>query len=133
MANLQKIKVLAREKKITLAQLASDIGITQQALLKIIRENSTKIETLERISNILKVSPAIFFEDDITKNVFQVAGGDAMYQSAKTTMSPEEFSLVIKEKDERIKDLKDQINDLRNYIEYIKTTTQKIYTPSVTV
>ena len=121
MANLQKIKTLAQEKKITLVQLSAEIGITHQALLKIIRENSTKIETLERISYVLKVSPAVFFEDDITMSVFQVAeNGDAMYQSTKTTVPTEDYSLAIKEKDERIKDLKDQIKDLREYIEFIK-------------
>lgn len=117
MANLQKIRAIADEKKITIAQLAAEIGITQQALLKIIRENSTKIETLERISNILKVSPAVFFEDELTKSIIQVTKtGDNMYNSTKTV----DYSLALKEKDEHIKDLQSQIKDLRDFIDVLK-------------
>lgn len=63
MANLLKIKELAREQGLTIEQIASEADMTPQALHKLIRENSTKIETLERLSCILKVSPRIFFDD----------------------------------------------------------------------
>ena len=63
MANLSKIKELAREQGLTIEQVAIEAEMTPQALHKLIRENSTKIETLERLANILKVSPRIFFED----------------------------------------------------------------------
>ena len=50
MANLQLIKELADQKNISLSAIASELGITPQALSKIIRNNSTKIETLEKIA-----------------------------------------------------------------------------------
>lgn len=62
MANLQKIKDLAKERDITLDTLASEVGITPQALSKIMRDNSTKVSTLERICHVLSVSPMVFFE-----------------------------------------------------------------------
>ena len=85
MVNLQLIKKLADEKNILLTDIANELGITQQALSKIIRNNSTKIETLERIALILKVPVTIFFEDtksngDFSQKVYgdhnQVAGRD---------------------------------------------------------
>ena len=63
MANLQKIKEIAEEKNISLSALAGELGITPQALFKLMRNNSTKIETLEKIATILKVPVVSFFED----------------------------------------------------------------------
>ncbi len=62
MVNLNKIKVLAAEKKIGLGDLASEVGITHQALNKILRTNSTSLDTLEKISQALGVSIDSFFE-----------------------------------------------------------------------
>lgn len=64
MANLQIIKELAREKNFPLEQLAKELEITPQALSKIMRENSTKVSTLERIAQILKVSVMVFFPEE---------------------------------------------------------------------
>jgi transcriptional regulator with XRE-family HTH domain len=67
MANLQKIKEIADEKNISLSALAGELGITPQALFKLMRNNSTKIETLEKIATILKVPIVSFFEEgDVT-------------------------------------------------------------------
>lgn len=76
MANLQLIKEFADKKNITLAQIANELGITPQALSKIMRNNSTKIETLERIADILKVSVTLFFDKPENKGVKQVSHGD---------------------------------------------------------
>ena len=64
MANLQKIKSILKEKGLTIRYLAGELGISEQGLQKLIRENSTKIETLEAIANILEVSISIFFDKD---------------------------------------------------------------------
>ena len=63
MANLFKIKEIARSKKISIKNLAESIGITEQGLQKLIRENSTKVETLESIALCLSVPISIFFDD----------------------------------------------------------------------
>lgn len=63
MANLHRIKEIILKKNLSIKEVSRDVGITEQALLKIIRENSTKIETLEKIAMKLNVSPKIFFDD----------------------------------------------------------------------
>ncbi len=63
MANLQKIKEIADKKNISLSALSGELGITPQALFKLMRNNSTKIETLEKIATILKVPIVSFFGD----------------------------------------------------------------------
>ena len=65
MANLQLIKDIAEQKNIPLSTIASELGITPQALSKLMRNNSTKIDTLEKIARILKVSVCCFFKDDV--------------------------------------------------------------------
>lgn len=73
MANLQKIKTLAVAAGIGMESLASQLGITPQALSKLIRNNSTKIETLEAIARILNVPVTVFF-DDASSSVNVVSG-----------------------------------------------------------
>ncbi|GHT33183.1 hypothetical protein FACS189434_06720 [Bacteroidia bacterium] len=63
MTNLFKIKEIARVKKISLKTLAKYADITEQGLQKLIRENSTKVETLEKIAATLGVSVGIFFDE----------------------------------------------------------------------
>lgn len=64
MANLLKIKELLKEKKITIKSFSADIGMTEQGLQKLIRDNSTKIETLELIAKKLNVSVMVFFDEN---------------------------------------------------------------------
>ena len=63
MANLKIIKYLAKGRGISLGQLADGVGISLGAVQKIIRENSTRIETLEKICAVLDVKVDIFFND----------------------------------------------------------------------
>lgn len=67
MANLLKIKDLAKERKIPLKALAEKIGMTPEALSTMMRNGTTNTRTLEKISEILSVSPSVFFEDDNNK------------------------------------------------------------------
>lgn len=62
MVELGKITVLCKERGISLKDVAGQAGITYQGLNKIIRSNSTTIETLVSISAALNVSPCVFFE-----------------------------------------------------------------------
>lgn len=68
MANLLKIKGLLKENKMSLRKLAADVGITEQGLQKLIRENSTKVDTLEAIARIFKVPVSYFFDNESPTN-----------------------------------------------------------------
>jgi len=63
MANLNIIRKIAEEKKISLKEIAESAGVTQNGLQRILNENSTKIETLEKIAKHLEVPVSIFFEE----------------------------------------------------------------------
>jgi transcriptional regulator with XRE-family HTH domain len=113
MANLQLIKELVAQKNITLEQLSKTLGITPQAMSKIMRENSTKIDTLERIASELGVSPAVFFETESC--VTSVASDHSFSQSGNNnTMTPpstettNELIGLLRKRDEQI----DRVIDL---------------------
>lgn len=67
MANLLKIKDLARKRKIPLKVLAERIGMKPEALSTMMRNGSTNTKTLEKIAEVFSVSPSVFF-DDIESN-----------------------------------------------------------------
>lgn len=62
MINLQKIKELCLNKNVTIKQAALDLGMTEQAMYKIIKTNSTKIETLISIAQYFNIEPTYFFD-----------------------------------------------------------------------
>jgi len=61
MANLNLIKALAESKNIPITQLAQAVGVSEQQIHLMVRKNSTKIETLEKIARVLNVSVSVFF------------------------------------------------------------------------
>ncbi len=65
MANLKKIKMLCYDRNITMDELAKSVGITHQGLGKIIRDSSTRVDTLEKIAKCLKVPISYFFDESI--------------------------------------------------------------------
>lgn len=109
MANLQKIKTLSKARKITLRSLANQVGISEQGLQKIIRDNTTSISTVERIAAILGVSPAVFFDETPT---YVNAMGDnsiAISGSGNEISIQQKFLDMLAEKGERIKELTDKL------------------------
>lgn len=63
MANLSIIRSLCENKNISLKDLAEKIGLSEHGIQRILRTNSTKIETLEKISEVLDVDITVFFTD----------------------------------------------------------------------
>ena len=117
MANLQLIKILARERCIPLDELAKELEITPQALSKIIRLNSTKIETLERIAEKLKVSPCVFFAspEEIDPKVIAREGSIAVSgKQIKVNEQTGQFIALLRKKDEQIDRLLALIEHLTN-------------------
>ena len=68
MISLQKIKELCQKKNVTVKQAALDLGMTEQAMHKIIKTNPTKIETLISIAQYFNVEPTYFFDNHSNKN-----------------------------------------------------------------
>lgn len=63
MANLNKIRDLCEKRNLTLKDLAEKVGLTQGGIQNILKENNTRVNTLEKISEILEVPTSIFFDD----------------------------------------------------------------------
>lgn len=66
MANLHLIKSLAEKKNLPLTELASLVGISEQQIHLMVKKNSTKIETLEKIAKVLDVKVGYFFDEEQT-------------------------------------------------------------------
>lgn len=99
MANLQLIKALAMEKNISMDALAKELGITPQALSKLMRLNSTKIDTLERIAEKLKVSPCVFFGDSMAS---ASDGSISVNGNENNVNQVDKFMALLEKKDEQI-------------------------------
>lgn len=63
---LEKIKKMLKDKKITFAELAEKIEYTSTGLNRAFGKNNLKLETLERISEVLQVDITYFFEEELT-------------------------------------------------------------------
>ncbi len=77
MVHLERIKELCEKKNVTMKQAAIELGMTEQSLHKIIKANSTKIDTLLSISQYFNVEPAYFFDNYLT------GASDGVYISQK--------------------------------------------------
>lgn len=128
MANLQKIKVLAKKRGTTINDLAKQLGMTPQAIHLMVRENSTKTDTLERIARMFEVPISIFFDETMDGEKIQNAGTENTQSSRdnSTGINMAEHDELIKlreevkylkkilsDKDERIADLKERIEELK--------------------
>lgn len=63
MVHLERIKELCEKKNVTMKQAAVELGMTEQSLHKIIKANSTKIDTLLTMAQYFNVEPAYFFDN----------------------------------------------------------------------
>lgn len=83
MIDLSKIRIIAKEKNISLTSLAERAGMSYQGLNKLIRTNSTTVETLVSISDILGVSPSYFFGIEKPQMVISPAAADYLREKDK--------------------------------------------------
>lgn len=63
MVHLERIKELCEKKNVTMKQAAIELGMTEQSLHKIIKANSTKIDTLITMAQYFNVEPGYFFDN----------------------------------------------------------------------
>ncbi|MBD5238590.1 MAG: helix-turn-helix transcriptional regulator [Bacteroidales bacterium] len=128
MANLHKIKVLAKKRGTTINDLAKQLGMTPQAIHLMVRENSTKTDTLERIARMFEVPISIFFDETMDGGKIQNAGTENNQISRdnnaginiaehdeliKLREEVKYLKKILSDKDERIADLKERIEELK--------------------
>lgn len=76
MANLYLIRKLCNERDISVRELSQRVGRDESSIQSAIRRGSTNTRTVEKIAQILRVPPAIFFDgfapdesDDLRREV----------------------------------------------------------------
>ena len=73
MANFQRIRELCLKKNIQLKELAKEINMTEVGLQDLLKRNSTKTETIEKIAKFLNVQVGYYFNE--TPSGDQVVSG----------------------------------------------------------
>lgn len=69
MVNLSIIKPLLKERGIKIKEFCKNVGITEQGLIRSLRANSTKLETLELMAKELDIPITKFFTDDEPQSI----------------------------------------------------------------
>jgi len=105
MANFQKIKTLAKEKGISLSELADQIGMTPNGLSIVIRDGKTMTDKLEKIAHILCVRVGVFFDEDEVPAATTTEQPDIIKQKDLIIAQKDK---IIEQKDELIRILVNQ-------------------------
>lgn len=61
--NYERIKTIVKQKGITFKWLCGEINMSETGFAKMMREESMKVDTLEKIANKLSVNVCVFFEE----------------------------------------------------------------------
>ncbi|MCZ2726239.1 helix-turn-helix domain-containing protein [Bacteroides caccae] len=125
MANLLIIKELLKQKKITIRDFASDIGMTEQALQLLIRKNSTKIETLELIAKKLNVSVSIFFDGEPDGDVAAAALLSKQIVKESSQIISNSIEELVKDKNKLIETQEQTICQMDKIIDYLRLENKK--------
>lgn len=76
--NYNKIRELVVDKRLSLRKLAMKVGMTQPGFMRMLKNESMTVETLERVAAALKVPISEFFEPG-EANAVQVKEPEATY------------------------------------------------------
>ena len=60
--NYNKITEIATDRRISIPQLAEKIGMSKRGLYVALKENSMRIDTLEKIAKVLEIPISVFFD-----------------------------------------------------------------------
>lgn len=119
MANLQRIKDIAEAQGVSIRALADAVGLKENQIHVMVRSNSTKIETLEKIASFLHVPVAVFFSEQVEASSQtlvgngQQMGGSGLQQQSAVNQSEHDELIRLREEN---KYLKQQIEDKDNII-----------------
>lgn len=108
--NYNELKDIAKLKNILLKDLATEIGVSRQGLQKMIDNETIELRLVKKMSELLNISPAKFFEIgtyglNITTGHVQNGNGNKM---------------ILENKDREIEMLKKQLADKEEIIELLK-------------
>lgn len=113
MANLLKIREIAKRKGITLISLAKAVGISEQGLQLILRKNVTSTDTLELIAAHLNVPVSTFFDDHCPTAQANGEGSVAIAGNNNVTI-PHEVLVMLSDKDKQLREKDELIAKLTN-------------------
>lgn len=113
MANLQKIKELSRQKNIPLKAIAEQIGISEQGIHKMIREETMSAVVLERITRILNVNVCMFFDSDVQCANFEQYNTNAERSIAARNIGKVDQRDMLPKKNDNQSDLEAQVIKLQ--------------------
>ena len=117
--NISILEELITRSELTKARIAGLCGMSRVTLDGVLQGKDVKISTIENICKVLRVNPAILFDDDTANSVVNSPHGIAAGRDAQlihNEASVQEVELLKKlcdEKDERIKELKEIIQILK--------------------
>lgn len=96
MKNIGKeLKKFIEEKHLVKKDLAAELGITPTYLSAIMRKESIDCMLLDRICNIIGVSPSYFFDDDVSVRVSNVKASTVIGNAnAAVTITPNEVATL---------------------------------------
>lgn len=103
------IRELAKDKKVKLKDLASEIGMTEAGLQRIFRENTTSIDSIERLCRYFDVPVSFFFEESSWDQYLDV----------------NKVKDQLRQKDETIEALKQRLNECTEYYEKNRLLTEQ--------
>lgn len=103
--NYSKIKTLLEKRKITIQKLCDEVGISTVGFHNIYNNKSIKVQTLEKIADVLQVPIKYFFEDETSDNPFFVN---------ESTVTYGDNNKILINKNNEIKELKNENELLKN-------------------
>ncbi|MCJ8209675.1 helix-turn-helix transcriptional regulator [Mucilaginibacter sp. RS28] len=111
-----KIRLLAKQRKITLSELSSAIGMTEAGFYKMLSTDSIKVKTLKKIAEALHQPIVVFFEEEKTYKT------DSYKEYPPIALAAEPESQYLNEKEtlkKHIELLESQISDKNKIIELL--------------
>jgi transcriptional regulator with XRE-family HTH domain len=104
--NSQKIKELCKRHNMTLKELSEKIGLSQTGLQGIFKNNSTSIETLQKICQVFNVSVEYFFSPLEEVDILDEDGSILPAKQNKSSVVSDPAKLRITQLEEQVADKK---------------------------
>ncbi len=120
-----KIRKLRKERGLTQEKLGELIGVKKSAVAKYEnnRVENLKRATIQKLAEVLEVSPSYFFEDDITNisnynNSSYTTFDELLYFEVKKILSEYSFNQLLQMNEKEIKKIEE-------YIDFLYTKNRK--------